>query len=107
MNVEVVSWISARNHVLSGVFQFSVFLCYFFYIHAPSSPQPAHKRRAWLLLCYVFFVLSLFAKVISVVVPLGLVLSIICGPAVKPFLLNYLGVEALGYGRGWIGLSHK
>lgn len=69
MRVESVAWLSERKDVLNGIFSLSSIYFYLCYV-AELDPLSSKKSALWMyLLCTTFFILSLMAKPVSVVIP--------------------------------------
>jgi Flp pilus assembly protein TadD len=67
MNVEAVSWISARSSSMFTLFYLAALLCYLMYL------EHGKRRFAYLAGCAIFFLLSLFSKAQAVTLPVILV----------------------------------
>ena len=66
MNVEVVSWISARNHLVSTLFQLLSLISYYKFL---TSRPAAPVRRNWFVSTYVFFVFAILSKSLAIIEP--------------------------------------
>lgn len=62
MNVEVVSWISARNHLVGTFFQLLSMIFYLQFLKT--------ERRRWQILSFIFFLLALLSKSGTFITPL-------------------------------------
>lgn len=69
MRVESVAWVSERKDVLNGFFSLGSIYFYLRYVsEVESLPNKGRALREYFL-CIIFFVLSLMAKPVSVVIP--------------------------------------
>jgi len=66
MHVESVAWVTERKDVLFGFFYLTASLCYVMYIRT--------RKWMYILLLYIFFILSLLSKIQAVSLPLALLL---------------------------------
>lgn len=69
MNVEVISWLSARNHALSGLLQLATFGLYLFYLDLFNSSATDRKKNLYFLAIYGLFILALLAKISALMLP--------------------------------------
>jgi len=72
LRVESVAWVTERKDVLNGLFSLAAIYCYLRYvlIRSVQSERPGGVRAYFFSLC--FFLLSLMAKPVSVVLPIML-----------------------------------
>ena len=66
MHVEAVAWVTARKDLLYTLFYFSGLIAYFFY----QEELKETKKRKWILVCFICFVLALFSKGSALTFPL-------------------------------------
>lgn len=64
MRVESVAWVTERKDVLFGLFTLAAMLCYTNWLNS--------KKRKYLWWTYLLFIVSVFAKIQAVVLPLSL-----------------------------------
>lgn len=64
MRVESVAWVTERKDVLFGLFTLSAMLCYITWLKG--------KKKLYLWWTYLFFLISVFAKIQAVALPLSL-----------------------------------
>jgi tetratricopeptide (TPR) repeat protein len=64
MRVESVAWVTERKDVLFGLFTLSAMLCYISWLKG--------KKKLYLWWAYLFFLISVFAKIQAVALPLSL-----------------------------------
>jgi tetratricopeptide (TPR) repeat protein len=64
MRVESVAWVTERKDVLFGFFTIAAMLCYISWLKG--------KKRIYLLWTYILFLISVFAKIQAVALPLSL-----------------------------------
>jgi protein O-mannosyl-transferase len=83
LRVEAVTWISARNDLVSGLFILATLLCYL-------RAAAGEKRIWWLSLAIVFYAFSLLSKASGMTLPLVLI------------VLDIYPLKRLGPGR-WFG----
>ncbi len=69
MNVEPVAWLSARNQIFSAVFQLLAIFAYLEFLNNQSHEQVSLQKQKWYFGVLALYVLALFAKVISIVLP--------------------------------------
>lgn len=68
MRVESVAWVTERKDVLFGSFYLMAFLYYLKYIRE-------EKKKSYLAIIWVCFILSLFSKIQAVILPISMVLA--------------------------------
>ncbi|QTE24335.1 tetratricopeptide repeat protein [Polaribacter cellanae] len=67
LQTELLGWVSTRSTLLGMFFYLSAVLSYILYIKS-------HRKRKYIIICSLFFVLSLFTKSSAVTLPLVLLL---------------------------------
>ena len=93
LRVESVAWTTERRDVLSGFF---LLLTVLSYLKAISPEMNKTNRRLWMAMTVMLYVVSLFSKVIGVMLPLVLV------------VLDVYPLRRLGSGAGkWIGADAR
>ena len=65
MHVEAVAWVTARKDLLYTLFYIASLIAYYFYLQ-----QNAGNKWRYFVLCFSFFVLSLFSKGSAITLPL-------------------------------------
>lgn len=69
LRVESVAWATERKDVLNGLFSLLALICYLIRAGRRADGEGAVTGRPWYLASLLFFVLSLMAKPVSVVMP--------------------------------------
>lgn len=69
LRVEPVAWLSARNHLLAGLFYLGTVLCY---LRAAAYETSGRQRWSWLIVAVVLYGLSLLSQPSGITLPLVL-----------------------------------
>ncbi len=93
LRVQAVTWLSARNHLLSSLFFLCTIACY---LRATSEATNASRRLYWFIGATILYGLSLLSQ------PSGIMLPLIL------WLLDVYPLKRLGDGRGkWFGQAAR
>jgi protein O-mannosyl-transferase len=98
MRVESVAWVTERKDVLFGFFTLSAMLCYTIWLN--------RKKRVYLLWTYILFIISVFAKIQAVVLPLSLLVIdyFLNRPLKLRLVLEKIPMFLISLGGGLLGI---